>query len=67
MTAGMNRSEFFRAAGLRLALEVEGAGLTYQIDTHLSRLPAADVEEDLAHVTRRGRARLESLTDGEVW
>ncbi len=66
-SAGMNRSEFFRAAGLRFALDLEGEGLTHQIDAHLSQLVDAEVDEDLTHITRRSRAGLARATDRDSW
>ena len=66
-SAGLNRSEFFRTAGLRFALDIEGEGPTHLTDAHLSQVPVGDADEDSAHGTRGSRAGLDDATDGDAW
>lgn len=61
---GQNRSEFFRTAGLKYAVEVEAGSLTHQIDQHLARL---DDDTRDSWVTARSRARLAESAEGEEW
>lgn len=61
---GQNRSEFFRAAGLRYAIEIEVGGLTHQIDEHLTQVGA---HRDAEQVTRRSRGLLARSTAEDVW
>ncbi|MBN8882716.1 ribbon-helix-helix CopG family protein [Salana multivorans] len=67
--AGLNRSEFFRAAGVRLAADLEVGELTQAIDAYLDRRSeaTAGADDDLIQdVTRHSRARL-AATEGEEW
>lgn len=64
--SGQNRSEFFRAAGLRYAIEIEAGGLTHQINEHLDHLgPGVDAES--IAVVGYGHEFLARSTAGDEW
>lgn len=63
-TLGQNRSEFFRTAGLKYAVEVEANALTHRIDAHLAHLDG-DTRDSWA--TARSRARLAESAESEDW
>jgi len=64
----LNRSEFFRTAGLRFAVEVEASALTHRIDSHLEHERSVAGAEDRERDEGLARlARAAALGDGEDW
>ncbi len=68
--SGLNRSEFFRAAGARYAAELEGSEVAHAIDAYLDSRDTQliEAEADLARdVTQRSRAQLATVTEDDEW
>jgi metal-responsive CopG/Arc/MetJ family transcriptional regulator len=62
--AGMNRSEFFRVAGLRFAADLAAADVTASIDAYIEATGDDGSDDAWLHHSRR---TLAAATEGDDW